>query len=104
MTKPALHPSARLIRLETEPLALYLLEADVCMIGRSPLCQVLVEQPIVSRLHARVERCGPRYLIADAGSANGTFVNGRPLRQPHLLADGDLIGLGRAAPTLRFET
>lgn len=79
-----------------------LLDADVYTLGRSPLCQIVVQRNIVSRLHAKIEREGPRYLLVDAGSANGTFVNGQRLRDPHLLNDRDLIGLGAAAALLRF--
>ena len=99
------HPirPARLIRLEAGQPQSYLLEVEICTIGRSPLCQLLVPHPIVSRLHAKVERNGTQYLLSDTGSANGTFLNGRRLGGPHLLLDGDLIGLGSVAPILRFE-
>lgn len=79
-----------------------ILEADVYTLGRSPLCQIVVQRSTVSRLHAKIERDGPRYLLVDAGSANGTFVNGQRLHAPHLLSDRDLIGLGAATALLRF--
>jgi DNA-binding response OmpR family regulator len=79
-----------------------LLEADVCTIGRAPTCQITVPRNIVSRVHARIERHGLRYLLHDAGSANGTFVNHVRINHPHLLKDHDSIGLGAAAPALRF--
>jgi pSer/pThr/pTyr-binding forkhead associated (FHA) protein len=96
------HPSARLIPLEVEQANSYVLHADTCTIGRSPICQILVEGAIVSRLHARIEHDGVGYFLCDVGSANGTFINGRRIYKPHLLADGDLIGLGSAVPVLRF--
>lgn len=101
MTRP-MRP-ARLIRLGAGQPAGYLIEAAICTIGRSSLCQIVIPHPIVSRLHAKVERNGAQYLLSDIGSANGTFLNGRRLVQPHLLLDGDVIGLGSAAPILRFE-
>jgi pSer/pThr/pTyr-binding forkhead associated (FHA) protein len=79
------------------------LAEEICTIGRSPLCHLCIAHPIVSRLHATVERIGSHYLLADTGSANGTFVNGHRLEKAHLLLEGDLIGLGCAAPILRFE-
>jgi pSer/pThr/pTyr-binding forkhead associated (FHA) protein len=94
---------ARLIWLEAGLAAHEFLAMEICTIGRSPLCQLWIPQPIVSRLHAKVTRCGSQYLLSDIGSANGTFLNGRRLGQPHLLLDGDVIGLGSAAPILRFE-
>lgn len=81
----------------------YFLVEQICTIGRSPLCHLCVALPIVSRLHAMVERTGAHYLLSDTGSANGTFVNGRRLKEAHRLLEGDVIGLGSAAPILRFE-
>ncbi|MCB0104972.1 MAG: FHA domain-containing protein, partial [Caldilineaceae bacterium] len=78
------------------------LEADVYTLGRSPLCQIVVQRATVSRLHAKIEREGLRYLLVDAGSANGTFVNSQRLHAPHLLSDRDLIGLGAATALLHF--
>jgi DNA-binding response OmpR family regulator len=80
----------------------HILEADVYTLGRSPLCQIVVPRATVSRLHARIEREGLRYLLSDAGSANGTFVNGQRLHAPHALSDRDLIGLGAATALLHF--
>ena len=51
-----------------------ILDTDTCTIGRAPTCQIIVSRNIVSRVHARIERDGLRYLLHDAGSANGTFV------------------------------
>jgi len=94
---------ARLIQLDAARPCSYVLAMDICMLGRSPLCQVLMPHAVVSRLHARIERCGNHYVLCDVGSANGTFVNGRQLCAAHRLIDGDLIGLGSAIPILRFE-
>jgi DNA-binding response OmpR family regulator len=97
-------PSARLLALheDVQP-AESILEADVYTLGRSPLCQIVVQRSIVSRLHAKIEREGPRYQLVDAGSANGTFLNGKRLQAPHVLSDRDLIGLGAATAILRFH-
>ena len=37
----------------------FILEADICTIGRAATCQIIVQQNLVSRLHARIERDGP---------------------------------------------
>lgn len=78
------------------------LTKEVSTIGRSPQCDVVIDSKAISRLHARIERNGPRYLLHDAHSANGTFVNGRRLREPHVLQDEDQIGLSQPAPLLVF--
>jgi DNA-binding response OmpR family regulator len=86
---------------EVQP-AEFALEGDTCALGRSALCEIVVPRETVSRLHARVVRDGPRFLLRDAGSANGTFVNGERLTGAHLLADRDRIGLGSPAPLLAY--
>lgn len=75
---------------------------DVATIGRSEQCDIVVDLKSVSRLHAKIERDGPRYLLYDTHSANGTFINGRRLREPHVLQDEDKIGLSKPAPLLLF--
>ncbi len=84
-----------------QPAKFYLVN-DVATIGRSPQCDIVVESKAVSRLHSKVERDGLRYLLSDTHSANGTFVNGRRLREPHVLQDEDQIGISQPAPLLLF--
>ncbi len=68
------------------------------------MCDIVLSgQRTVSRLHAKIERDGPRYLLYDANSANGTFVNGRRIHTPHVLQDEDVIGLGNPQSLLRFS-
>jgi DNA-binding response OmpR family regulator len=97
----ALVPRLLALEPDVQP-ARFSLEADSCTIGRSALCDVVVPRETVSRLHARIVRDGPRFRLEDAGSANGTFVNGERLTAPHLLADRDQIGLGSPAPLLSY--
>lgn len=73
-----------------------------CLIGRLMTCDVVAQQSLVSREHARIERQSTRYLLTDLASANGTFVNGQRLDEARLLVDGDVIGLGSSTPALRF--
>jgi hypothetical protein len=78
------------------------LRGVVSTIGREPGCDVVVQRREVSRLHARIERQGLRYVLTDADSANGTYVNGRRLTEPHWLENEDLIGLGSGPSLLKF--
>jgi ABC-type multidrug transport system ATPase subunit len=48
----------------------------------------------VSRLHASLALAGGRVILADLGSSNGTFVNGRRLSRPETLSPGDRIDIG----------
>jgi DNA-binding response OmpR family regulator len=104
---PNIHlPPAQLITLDdyladVQP-AEFSLDNDVTTIGRSAICQIVVQRQLVSRLHARIERVEPRYVLHDAGSANGTFVNGRRITEPYILTNRDTIGFGAPAGILRF--
>lgn len=80
----------------------YPITTDECTIGRSPLCQIVIQHNTVSRLHACIRREGVRYVLQDTGSTNGTFVNGRRIQEPYPLVDHDLIGLAGEAVLLRF--
>lgn len=50
-----------------------------CLVGRSPPCQLLLERPQVSGVHAELGWDGQAWLLHDLGSSNGTFVGGRRL-------------------------
>jgi pSer/pThr/pTyr-binding forkhead associated (FHA) protein/predicted Ser/Thr protein kinase len=61
----------------------------------------LSDDPELSRHHARIARdSGGRLTIEDLGSANGTFVNGQPVRGQRALEPGDSIRVG--STTLRL--
>lgn len=79
-----------------------ILEADLITIGRSDTCAVVIPLPIVSRLHATIELQHGRYLIADVGSANGTFVNGQRLEDPYPLSTNDQIWIGSEEVAMLF--
>ena len=62
---------------------------------------VLADDDTVSRLHAVVEYLGPGWCVRDAGSANGTYVNGERLNAERLLQPGDELGIGGARIVFR---
>jgi len=66
------------------------LTADVT-IGRGPGATLRLEDPTVSRLHARISAAGQ---IEDAGSSHGTFVDGARLTGARALRDGARIRIG----------
>jgi ABC transport system ATP-binding/permease protein len=62
-------------------------------IGRSG-CDITLDNPQVSRFHCQIDRISPtQHVLRDAGSTNGTFVNGQRVSQ-HPLASGDVIQIG----------
>lgn len=65
-------------------------------IGRTPDNNLAVANAALSRKHAEINRFGDVFVISDAGSSNGTELNGRELTKPAALCDGDEIMLGGA--------
>jgi DNA-binding winged helix-turn-helix (wHTH) protein len=64
------------------------------VIGRDPTCGVWLDQPGVSRRHARVVVADDAAEIEDLGSTNGTFVGEIAIAGPHPLRDADVIQVG----------
>ena len=69
-------------------------------LGRHPANTLRLADREVSKEHACIERAGNTYLVKDLGSSNGTYVNGRRIRE-HRLKDGDEITLGNSRLTFR---
>lgn len=64
------------------------------IIGRSPDCHITIEDPLVSRQHAKIVIDDAQARIEDLGSRNGVVVNGEKLDKAAELVDGDRIRLG----------
>jgi len=75
--------------------------ARLCTIGRSHSCDLVLDDPAVSRRHARLFRQGDEWWIEDLGSRNGTFVGGERLAGPRAFAAGERIQVGPARLHLR---
>src|SRR5260370_30345183 len=66
-------------------------------LGRSSQCAIVLEDDLVSRNHAMIQRMDSKeYSLIDMGSRNGSFVNERRLSGPMPLRDGDGVTLGNA--------
>ena len=70
------------------------------VIGRSRDCDVVLDDPNVSRHHAELRSQEATWVIVDLGSTNGIMVNGRPVSQASL-EPGDEIAIG--ASRLSYE-
>jgi len=69
-------------------------------LGRSRQCDVVLEDPNVSRRHAEIRPRGGSWVVTDLGSTNGSRINGRPVEGSEVVRDGDEIEVG--ATVLRF--
>jgi pSer/pThr/pTyr-binding forkhead associated (FHA) protein len=67
-------------------------------IGAASDCDLIVDQPTVSRYHCRLIQSGGRYLLQDLGSSNGTYVNGARAAGLVDVRPADSITLGTAVP------
>ncbi len=65
----------------------------VTVIGRSRRCDIVIDDPNVSRQHAEVRRQEDGYVVRDLGSTNGLRLNRRDVKQA-TLTHGDRIELG----------
>src|ERR1700754_2473514 len=66
------------------------------LLGRLPSCQVVLNHPTVSRLHAGINRIGDDYYIINLSQANTLIINGRllPAETADILAAGDVLEIG----------
>ena len=67
---------------------------DRTLIGRSPECDIFLDDVTVSRKHAVLVRENGDFTIEDQGSLNGTFVN-RARIESAKLRDGDELQIGK---------
>ena len=69
------------------------LEGEEILLGRDESCQIQLNSRWISRVHARVYRKVNQYILEDANSKNGLYVNGQRIYKPFTLADGDKLQL-----------
>lgn len=74
--------------------ASYPLEAESISIGRDASNGIQINDAEISRRHARLQFQGGKYVIEDAGSTNGTHVNGQRIMSAYVLKPGDVVSFG----------
>lgn len=85
---------AELVMQTTGGAHVFPIEANMITIGRGLNNDIILEDPRISRQHAQLRYKSRRFLIADNGSTNGTYVNGTPVTTEQVLRDGDIVSLG----------
>jgi hypothetical protein len=63
-------------------------------IGRSRQCDVVLDDPNVSRRHAEIRPRGGSWVLTDLGSTNGSSLNGTRIGSPEVVKPGDQIEIG----------
>ncbi|MEK0307307.1 DUF3662 and FHA domain-containing protein [Bifidobacterium favimelis] len=72
----------------------YLLTAPKTIIGRGSSCDIVIDDPGISRRHLQIEITDKGVVARDLGSTNGTYVEGHQVPAATLL-DGNTITIGR---------
>jgi hypothetical protein len=70
-------------------------QSDRTTIGRSPDCNIFLDDVTVSRTHAVLIEENGQVSIEDLGSLNGTFVNRKRIDTPTRLQSGDELQIGK---------
>ncbi len=69
------------------------LESDEIKIGRLQTNDIVLPDPNVSRVHAKIEKRNESFFILDLNSTNGTYLNEKRITEARL-RDGDIIRVG----------
>ena len=72
----------------------FTLKGDVTRLGRHPDSEIMLDDITVSRRHASIERTDEGYVVTDAGSLNGTYVNQERIDRA-VLHHGDELQIGK---------
>jgi len=72
----------------------FILDKPELFVGRDLNNEVVINDPEVSRRHARLFIQGNNYHIEDLGSTNGTFIAGQRLAGPYMLRVGEVVTFG----------
>jgi hypothetical protein len=72
----------------------FALDSDVTRLGRHPDSEIMLDDITVSRRHASIERTDEGYVVSDAGSLNGTYVNQERIERA-VLHHGDELQVGK---------
>lgn len=73
----------------------FALDKAVLTFGREDKCNIVIPDKKASRKHFVIEMAGDFYNIIDAGSTNGTKVNGKKIAGTQRLAKGDTVVVGQ---------
>jgi pSer/pThr/pTyr-binding forkhead associated (FHA) protein len=70
--------------------------SDRVVLGRSPICDIQLDEEGVSRQHALITYQHQKYILEDLSTENGVFVNSKRISKPQALYHKDKVKLGKA--------
>ena len=86
--------TAIVVRLGGRPIETFGVEEETITVGRSPDCDVFLDDVTVSRVHAILEKRDDGFYVEDQNSLNGTFLNRRRVDKARL-RDTDEMQIGK---------
>ena len=90
------------IGADIESLTFRLGSGAIKTIGRAPRADFILDAPLVSRIHCRLEAVDGKLEVIDLRSTNGIYVNGKRVkREP--LSVGDTLRVGRVEFEVRQD-
>ena len=90
----AVQPGAKLALVFNHvPLGAFELKAAHTTIGRRAHCDIVIDHPAISGVHAAISALGNVHTIEDLGSTNGTIINGKRVTK-QTLQNLDVVELG----------
>jgi pSer/pThr/pTyr-binding forkhead associated (FHA) protein len=102
-SSPQLGAIALNLSLKGQHIQSFRFEQRVITVGRDPNCDVYVDNPGVSRHHFQIEWAQTgEFRVVDGGSANGTFLNEKPVRTA-TLRTGDAIQFAKYSLEVTVE-
>ncbi|MFN0010105.1 MAG: FHA domain-containing protein [Phycisphaerales bacterium] len=78
------------------------IDRDVFIVGRDDGARLRIPLPSVSRRHCEIVKDDGELLVTDKGSSNGTYVNGKRVKETEL-APGDLLCIGPIVFVVRID-
>src|SRR5438093_2757780 len=79
------------------------LKSEDTIVGRRAGCDLRVPSASVSRRHCRLSFQDDLLMVEDLQSANGTFVNGKRIRDTHRVCPGDRLEVGPVTFLVKYK-
>jgi|ERR671915_501126 pSer/pThr/pTyr-binding forkhead associated (FHA) protein len=74
---------------------------DELIIGRGDKCHIVLDDPYVSTVHARLFPKNGSVMVEDMGSTNGTYLNRKRISAPTEVHKGDRVKIGKTVLEVR---
>jgi predicted component of type VI protein secretion system len=91
------------VTLKGRPVRAYAFTQEAVLIGRNPECDVFLDNPGISRDHAKLTRTTREtYFLEDLGSANGTMINDVRVERAEL-RENDVVQIGKFSLWMTYD-